>query len=75
MDRVARDERDFSGLTMGVSEECLAVLKEELAAFRQRVRKIVADDKEAERVFRLNLQLFPLSGSTSEGDENGRGGK
>jgi uncharacterized protein (TIGR02147 family) len=66
VDSVAREERDFSGLTMGVSEQCLDVLKEELAAFRQRIRQIIADDKEAERVFRLNLQLFPLSGNTAE---------
>jgi uncharacterized protein (TIGR02147 family) len=67
VDETAREERDFSGLTMGVSEQCLSVLKEELSAFRQRVRQIVADDNEAERVYRLNLQLFPLSNNTAHG--------
>jgi len=34
---------------------------EEIAAFRKRVKEIVSEDEGCSRVYRLNLQLFPLS--------------
>ena len=54
-------ERNFSGITMGVSAEGFAKVAEELAQCRKRIVSIVAEDKNVEKVCRLNMQLFPLT--------------
>ncbi|MBD3240939.1 MAG: TIGR02147 family protein [Chitinivibrionales bacterium] len=61
LDTVAREERNVFGLTMGVSQSCFDVLVAEMNAFRDRVVTIVNQDRDTERVYQLNLQLFPLS--------------
>jgi uncharacterized protein (TIGR02147 family) len=57
-----KNERDISGITMGLSKEGFEALKAELANFRRRVKEIAAEsESEEESVYRINLQLFPLS--------------
>ena len=68
IDHVAKEERDFSGLTLGISAAKVDVLREELAAFRRRIIQLAAEDGQAELVYRLNLQLFPLSRIVPAGD-------
>jgi len=66
---IPREERDISGLTLGVSQEGFQKLTRELALFRERVTQIVEEDKTSDMVYRLNLQLFPLSRSGSASAE------
>ena len=54
-------ERDMSGLTMGLTRRSYEKIKKELAECRRRIVAIAAEDDETERVYRLNLQLFPVS--------------
>lgn len=54
-------ERDMSGLTMGLTRRAYDRIKKELADCRRRVVAIAAEDDETEQVYRLNLQLFPMS--------------
>jgi uncharacterized protein (TIGR02147 family) len=61
LDHVPADERDISGFTLGISENAYRRLVEEIAAFRKRIKEIVSEDEGCSRVYRLNLQLFPLS--------------
>ena len=61
LDNVPAEERDISGFTLGISENTYRRLVEEIAAFRKRVKEIVSEDEGCSRVYRLNLQLFPLS--------------
>jgi uncharacterized protein (TIGR02147 family) len=61
IDSVAREERDFSGITMGVSEECAERVKEELMLCRKRIFDILEQSSATERVYRVNLQFFPVS--------------
>lgn len=61
VENIAKEERDISGMTMGVSEEVYNKLREEIRLFRQKVMKIVSEDEQVDRVYRLNFQLFPLS--------------
>lgn len=69
---IPREERDISGLTLGVSWDGFEKLSRELALFRERVTQIVEEDKASDMVYRLNLQLFPLSRSelAKSGGEN-----
>jgi uncharacterized protein (TIGR02147 family) len=62
MEEVAREERDISGITMGLSKTGFEAIKAELASFRRRIKEIaVQSESEEESVYRINLQLFPLS--------------
>lgn len=54
-------ERDMSGLTMGLTRRAYDRIKKELADCRRRIVAIAAEDDETEQVYRLNLQLFPMS--------------
>lgn len=54
-------QRHISGITCGVSKECFEVLRTEIAAFKERMVAIINRDNGCERVYQLNVQLFPLS--------------
>ena len=54
-------ERDMSGLTMGLTRRAYDRIKKELADCRRRIVAIAAEDDGTEQVYRLNLQLFPMS--------------
>lgn len=61
LDEVSRTERDISGLTLGLTQEAFDRILHELAEFRTRILAIASEDSAMDRVYRLNLQLFPLS--------------
>ena len=54
-------ERDMSGLTLGLTRRAYERIKKELANCRRRIVAIATEDDETEQVYRLNLQLFPMS--------------
>ena len=59
-------ERNFSGVTMGVSRESYDRIVKVLDECRRQIISIAAEDKSIEQVYRLNLQLFPLTKSVKE---------
>lgn len=74
LDKVPFKERDISGMTMGISATAYDRIQKELADFRRRIAAIVMEDEGAERVYRMNLQLFPLTKSMAT-DENDKEAK
>ena len=65
---LARTERNFSGITMGISKDSYEQIVKELDECRRKIVSIAAGDKNIDQVYRLNLQLFPL---TRKAKENG----
>ena len=61
LDEIPMNERDISGLTLGVSENAFYRISQEIADFRRRISSIVMEDAGENRVYRLNVQLFPLT--------------
>ena len=59
-------ERNFSGVTMGVSRDSYDRIVKVLDDCRRQIIAIAAEDKSIEQVYRLNLQLFPLTKSVKE---------
>ncbi len=59
-------ERNFSGVTMGVSKSTYNRIVGLLDECRRQIIAIAAEDKNIEQVYRLNLQLFPLTKSIKE---------
>ncbi len=60
------EERNFSGVTMGLSRESYSKIENLLDEFRRKIIAIAAEEKNVERVYRLNLQLFPLTKNVKE---------
>lgn len=61
VEKFARDERNFTGVTMGIDEEDYAQIVKELDACRKKIVSIATAKKGGNRVYRLNMQLFPLT--------------
>jgi uncharacterized protein (TIGR02147 family) len=66
IERFAPSERNFTGLTMGVSGEAYGKILAELESCRKRIVQIALASRKVERVYRLNLQLFPLTWGEDE---------
>ena len=62
-------ERDMSGLTLGLTHRAYERIRKELAECRRRIVAIATEDDETEQVYRLNLQLFPMSERLEKGRE------
>ena len=71
-------ERVMSGVVLGLTEESYEQIKKELLEFRRRIIAIATESDKTQRVYRLNLQLFPISepiDKYGENKVNGVGGK
>jgi uncharacterized protein (TIGR02147 family) len=69
IDRFPGEERSLSTVTVGVSAREYREIIEELRAFRRRVLDIAKGADTAERIYQLNMQLFPLSEPLAKRDE------
>lgn len=61
LENIPLEERQFTGLTLGISEGTYSRILKELADCRHRIMSIVAEDKQIDRVYRVNMQVFPLT--------------
>lgn len=61
LDKVDSSERNISGVTMGVNADTYAQIAKEVDACRQKIISIANKCQDIDRVYRLNLQLFPLT--------------
>ena len=61
IEKIAPGERNISGVTIGVDESTVKRISEEVDRFRKKVIAIAGESKNINQVYRLNLQLFPLS--------------
>jgi uncharacterized protein (TIGR02147 family) len=68
LDRFSRQERSLSTLTFSVSEKGFGKIREKLDQYRREILAIVNDDRETiDRVYHLNLHLFPVSRTYRKG--------
>ncbi|MBL8028835.1 MAG: TIGR02147 family protein [Fibrobacteres bacterium] len=63
-------ERDVSSLTMGLTERSFKLVKQEILLFKDRIKRIVSEESESDRVYNVNIQLFPMS-IKSKGESKG----
>ncbi len=56
-----KTERNISTITLGCSKATYDVLAAEIAAFKDRMKTIISQDKNNSRVYQLNIGLFPVS--------------
>ena len=58
--KFTQKERNFSCLTLGISEKGFSDIRQELREFRRKILEIAQGDT-ADRIYQLSFQLFPLS--------------
>ena len=58
---VPQNERHFSGLTLGITQSAYDEIVQEIAEFRKRIVAIATRDDDADEVYRLNVQFFPMT--------------
>lgn len=58
---VPQDERNFSGLTLGVTRDAYEEIVQEIAEFRKRVIAIATREDKTDEVYRMNIQFFPMT--------------
>ena len=61
VDRFSSDERNVSGVTLGVNREGYEEIVKELDVCRKKIISIAAKCGKLDQVYRLNLQFFPLT--------------
>ncbi len=61
LDTVPPEQRHYGAVTVAVPEELVPRLKEEVGAFQERLLALAESAQAPDRVYQLNLQLFPLS--------------
>ena len=61
IDGVPQDERNFSGLTLGLTRGAYDKIVNEIAEFRKRIVAIATQEDETDEVYRMNIQFFPMT--------------
>jgi hypothetical protein, TIGR02147 len=69
IERDSVEEHNFSGVTMGINETAYARIVEEIDSCRKKVIDIARECQNINQVYRLNLQLFPLTDKVSDKGE------
>ena len=65
LEEIPPPERPYSYLTLSVSGETLARIRERLAELRSELLEMAAADEDADRLLQVNFQMFPLSGNVT----------
>lgn len=66
IDQFSKDERNITGVTMGLTQATYERVVQILGDCRRQIVDVVSADEGADQVYRLNLQLFPLTAKKSE---------
>ncbi len=70
IDNFESEKREISSLTASFSEECFTKLKKHFVDFENELIKIIEDDKnQADKVYQMNFQMFPLIQERTDGDK------
>jgi len=64
------DEREMNGLTVRLSSKQMPLVKEKIRKFRKELNELLSSQTDADQVYQLNVQLFPLTvKDTNRGDK------
>jgi uncharacterized protein (TIGR02147 family) len=61
LDRYSKEERDVSSLTISLSQDAFAQVKEDIRALRKKILAMTEVDAAPSKVYQCNFQFFPLS--------------
>jgi uncharacterized protein (TIGR02147 family) len=61
LQRLASEERNISGLTLGISKDAYGKIRDVILECQQKIMDIAEKDARADSVYQLNFHLFPVS--------------
>jgi uncharacterized protein (TIGR02147 family) len=61
LERFPKAERDISTLTVNIPEAAIPEIRELTSEFRESLKKLVNSYQETDRVYQMNIQMFPLT--------------
>ena len=61
LERFRKEERDISTLTLNIPESAVSEIRDLASEFRESVKQLVNSYSNTDRVYQMNLQLFPLT--------------
>jgi uncharacterized protein (TIGR02147 family) len=61
LQRLASDERNISGLTLGISKDAYGKIREVILECQQKIMDIAEKDSKTDGVYQLNFHFFPVS--------------
>ena len=66
IDRFDPEERNISGVTLGINRECYERIVQVIEDCRRKIIALASECESIEQIYRLNLQLFPLTWKMGE---------
>lgn len=69
LQKIPKNQRDISHLTISVSEETMEKISEKIAELRRLILELASADKAANRVYVCNFQIYPVSQSCNGGTD------
>jgi uncharacterized protein (TIGR02147 family) len=73
IEKLSRDKRNVSGITIGISPSMYKIICSEITAFKDRIVSLVHRDQASSSVYQLNVQLFPVSEDVTVIESNQKG--
>lgn len=66
IERFGADSRSISGITLTVNRDSYERIAREIDEFRKRIIAIASDTEDANRIYQMNLQFFPMTWDVNE---------
>lgn len=66
------EERNFSGITMGINKSVYDRITKEIDIFRKKIIDIANECQDIDQVYQMNLQVFPLTDKVTTSDKRRR---
>jgi uncharacterized protein (TIGR02147 family) len=66
--RFPREDRDISTVTLSCNQKDLARIRERIRQMRSEIAQIACESENADKIFQLNTQFFPLIGGAARSD-------
>ncbi|MBI4405298.1 MAG: TIGR02147 family protein [Deltaproteobacteria bacterium] len=60
------ETREMNGVTICISKKSVQAIKEKIRAFRKELNETFSQDPEAQEVYQINIQFFPLTKNAQE---------
>ncbi|MBP5769440.1 MAG: TIGR02147 family protein [Fibrobacter sp.] len=70
IERFEPQDRSVSSVTFTVNRECYERIAQEVDAFRKKIVAMASETENADQIYHLNMQLFPLTWKLNKDEDN-----
>ena len=69
IERFEPQDRSVSSVTLMVNRECYERIAQEMDAFRKKIVAMASETEDADQIYHLNMQLFPMTRKLKKDEE------